>query len=91
MALDRVDSATGRDLAMLERGSVTVEIGSQWTMTHSGSSARYVRIVPMPGTCSTGAGKAVPVLGAAKLDKVRLAPMHGVVITARDGLRARLT
>ena len=84
-----VDSATGRDLAKLERKfDATVEIGSQsdddtlWVV----GAVRPDR--PMPGTCSTGAPERPrPFFSARpKLDKVRLAPMHGVVITARDGL-----
>ena len=84
-----VDSAIGRDLAMLERKfDATVEIGSQsdddtlWVVGASRPDRPYAWHLLDRRT-----GKITYLFSARpKLEKVRLAPMHGVVITSRDGL-----
>ena len=84
-----VDPATGRDLAMLERElDATVDIASQ-----SDDGALWVVGAARPDRpfawhlLDRHSGKTTFLFAARpKLDKARLAPMQGVVITARDGL-----
>ena len=84
-----VDPATGRDLAMLERElDATFDITSQ-----SDDGALWVVCAGRPDRpfawhlLDRRGGKTTFLFAARpKLDKARLAPMHGVVITARDGL-----
>jgi len=84
-----IDSATGRDLAMLERElDATVDIESQsdddtlWVVgaARPDRPCAWHLLDRRTGT-TTSLFAARP-----KLDKARLAPMHGVVVTARDGL-----
>jgi dipeptidyl aminopeptidase/acylaminoacyl peptidase len=84
-----LDSATGRDLAMLERElDATVEIASQsdddalWVVAAVRPDRPYAwHLLDRRTGTITSLFSARP-----KLDKARLAPMHGVIITARDGL-----
>jgi acetyl esterase/lipase len=84
-----VDSATGRDLAMLGRElDATIEIVSQ-----SEDDVLWVVAAARPDRphawhlLDRRTGKITSLFSSRpKLDKVRLAPMHAVVITARDGL-----
>jgi dipeptidyl aminopeptidase/acylaminoacyl peptidase len=84
-----IDSATGRDLAMLERElDATIAVTSQ-----SDDNALWVVVAQRPDRPSVWhlldrrTGTITPLFSARpKLDKVKLAPTHGVVITARDGL-----
>ncbi len=84
-----VDPATGRDLAMLERElGATIEIASQsddntlWVVAAARPDRPYAFHLLDRGSGS------ISFLFSARpdLEKVKLAPMHGVVITARDGL-----
>jgi acylaminoacyl-peptidase len=84
-----VDPATGRDLAMLERElDATIEIVSQsdddtlWVV-----GAERPDRPPAWHLLDRPTGKMMFLFPARpKLDKMKLAPMHGVVIAARDGL-----
>jgi acylaminoacyl-peptidase len=84
-----VDAATGRDLAMLERElDSSVEIVSQ-----SDDDTLWVVGAERPDRASAWhlldrrMGKITSLFSARpKLDRAKLAPVQGVVITARDGL-----
>jgi acylaminoacyl-peptidase len=84
-----VDPAVGRELARLEQElGAEVEIGSQ-----SDDDSLWVVAASRPDRASAWhlldrrTGHLTFLFSARpKLDQVRLAPMHGVVITARDGL-----
>jgi len=84
-----IDSATGRDLAMLERElDATIEIESQ-----SDDDTLWVVAAARPDRpcawhlLNRRTGKTTSLFSARpKLNKARLAPMHSVVIAARDGL-----
>jgi dipeptidyl aminopeptidase/acylaminoacyl peptidase len=84
-----IDSATGRDLAMLERElDATIAVTSQ-----SDDDALWVVVAYRPDRPSVWhlldrrTGKISLLFSARpKLDKVKLAPTQGVVIAARDGL-----
>jgi dienelactone hydrolase len=84
-----LDPATGRDLAMLERDlGATIGIGSQ-----TDDNALWVVAASRPDRPSTfhllerTTGKLTFLFSARpKLDAVKLSPMHGLVIRARDGL-----
>jgi acylaminoacyl-peptidase len=84
-----VDAPTGRDLAWLEcELDATIEIESQsddgmlWVV----GSARPDRPLAWH-LLDRRTGKITPLFSARpKLDKVKLAPMHGLIIPARDGL-----
>jgi dipeptidyl aminopeptidase/acylaminoacyl peptidase len=83
-----VDSATGRDLAMLERElDATIEIASQsdddslWLVGAARPDRPYAWHL-----LDRGAGKTSFLFSARPMiERARLAPMHGVVIRARDG------
>jgi dipeptidyl aminopeptidase/acylaminoacyl peptidase len=83
-----VDSATGRDLAMLERElDAAVEIESQsdddtlWVVGAERPDRPYAWHL-----LDRRSGKITSLFSSRpKLDKVKLAPMHGVIIAARDG------
>jgi acylaminoacyl-peptidase len=84
-----LDPATGRDLAMLERDlGATIGIGSQ-----TDDDALWVVGASRPDRPSAfhlldrKTGKLTFLFSARpKLDAVKLSPMHGLVIRARDGL-----
>jgi dipeptidyl aminopeptidase/acylaminoacyl peptidase len=84
-----IDSATGRDLAILEREfDANVAVTSQ-----SDDDTLWVVAVERPDRpvvwhlLDRRMGKITPLFAARpKLEKVKLAPMCSVVITARDGL-----
>jgi dipeptidyl aminopeptidase/acylaminoacyl peptidase len=84
-----IDSATGRDLAMLERElDATIAVTSQ-----SDDDTLWVVVADRPDRPSVWhlldrrTGKISLLFSARpKLDKVKLAPTQGVVIAARDGL-----
>ena len=84
-----IDPDTGRDLAMLERElDGTIEIESQ-----SDDDSLWVVAVSRPDRpyawhlFDRRTGKTIKLLSARpKLENAKLAPMHGVVITSRDGL-----
>jgi dipeptidyl aminopeptidase/acylaminoacyl peptidase len=84
-----VDSRTGRDLAMVERElDAAVEVASQ-----SDDDALWIVAAVRPDRpyawhlLDRRTGKITFLFSARPdLDKARLAPMHGVIITARDGL-----
>jgi dienelactone hydrolase len=84
-----IDPATGRDLAMLERElDADVDIASQ-----SDDDALWIVTASRPDRSSawhlldrrTGQ-RTFLFVARPKLDAVKLAPMHGTVIRARDGL-----
>ena len=84
-----IDPATGRDLARLERDlDGTIGVGSQsedgrfWIVTVSRPDKPYVWHLFDRQTGSI----AKLFSSRPKLDEVRLAPMHGFVVKARDGL-----
>ena len=84
-----VDAATGRDLAMLERqldGSIEItsqsDDGTLWVVA-AGRPDRP----PAWHLLDRHTGQITYLFSARpKLEKVKLAPMHGVVIKSRDGL-----
>jgi dipeptidyl aminopeptidase/acylaminoacyl peptidase len=84
-----VDPATGRDIAMLERElDGTIEVESQ-----SDDDTLWVVAASRPDRphawhlLDRRAGKLTHLFSARpKLEKIKLAPMYGVLVTSRDGL-----